>query len=78
MTGAIHPRSQVIIDSLKNENPLFDTKTIISETIKTAQFVAIEAAIREVYNTKEMKNETIAKYKNRIIRNISRAKGRDL
>ncbi len=73
-------RAQTIIKILKDSKQTegASIKQIICEVILSAQFAAVEECIKEVYNTKQTKKDTIMKYRNKAIKNISTVKSREV
>ena len=51
---------------------------ILTEVLKSSQFAALEEAIKEIYNTKTRKNDTLMTYRNRIIKNVNGVKTKDV
>lgn len=73
-------RAQTIIRILKDPKQTegMSIKSIICEVILSAQFAAVQECIKEVYNTKATKKDTMMKYRNKIIKNISTVKSREV
>lgn len=74
-----HPRSKIILDRMKekDQESIFSLEAVVSETIRSAQFIVVEEVIKEIYNTKILKKDDLMKYRNRIIKNVSSVKAKD-
>lgn len=73
-------RADVVYQRVKDfrQKSMFSIRKIIIEVIRSAQFAAVEECIKEIINTKTMKNDTLMKYRNRIIKSVNTVKAREV
>lgn len=73
-------RSEVVYNQARDfrQENMFSIRKTLMEVIASAQFVAVEECLKEVINTKTMKNDNLMKYRNRIMKNINTVKMREV